>query len=179
MRTHRHHASIRPRRLGVQALFSCIAVALLAMSPLPASAAAPDLVLKDLSGKDRRVSEYIGRGRWVIVTVWSADCPICQREMYHMTFLHEEHKDKDIQVLGLSIDGYAQRAKIRDFVDDQSLNFPTLIGEPGDAGQLSGRPLLGTPTYFFFAPRGRFMTAHVGAMTQQQAEATIKRLRTR
>lgn len=177
MRMHRHSVPVRSCRLGVPVVFGFVAL-LLVITPLPAPADAPEVVLKDLSGKNRRVSEYIGHGRWVVVTVWSADCPICRREMYHMTFLHEERKDKDIQVLGLSIDGYAQRTKILDFVDEQSLNFPTLIGDRHDASRLSGRPLQGTPTYYFFAPGGRFMAAHVGAMTQRQAEAMVERLRT-
>src|SRR5581483_3249798 len=72
-------------------------------------AGAPNVPLEDLAGKPHNTNEYIGKGRWVIVTVWSADCPICQREMYHMTFLHDEHKDKDARVLGFSIDGNANR----------------------------------------------------------------------
>lgn len=142
-----------------------------------AGAEAPDLVLKDLSGKDRNINEYIGQGRWTIVPVWSADCPICRREMYHMTFLYEEHKHEGTLVLGLSIDGYEQRDKVQDFVDEQSINFPTLIGDPRDASRISGRPFGGTPTYYFFAPNGTFLTAHEGAMTQAQAERTVKRLK--
>jgi peroxiredoxin len=139
--------------------------------------ATPALTLPDLDGKPHNVSEYIGKGQWTIVTVWSADCPICRREMYHMTFLHEEHKDKDARVLGLSIDGVGQRDKAREFADDQSLNFPSLLGGPGDARRLSGQPLAGTPTYYFFAPSGKFMTQRVGALTQTQAEQVLDALR--
>lgn len=135
------------------------------------------LVLTDLSGKDRRVNEYVGQGRWVVMPVWSLDCPVCRREMYHMTFLYEQHKDNDIRVVGLSIDGDEQRERVKDFVDEQSLNFPTLIGDPAQAHRLSGRPFEGTPTYYFFAPSGKFMQQHVGAMTQGQAERTVERLK--
>ncbi len=140
-------------------------------------AAAPNVPLEDLAGKPHNTNEYIGKGRWVIVTVWSADCPICQRDMYHMTFLHDEHKDKDARVLGFSIDGNANRAKAREFAEQQSLNFPTLIGNPGDAARLSGHPLAGTPTYYFFAPDGKFMTLRVGALTQAQAERVLDALK--
>ncbi len=148
-----------------------------ALPGVAAASEAPDLALKDLSGRERNVNEYIGRGRWAIVPVWSADCPVCRRVMYHMTFLYEQHKDKGIQVLGLSVDGYEQRDKVQDFVDEQSISFPTLIGAARDASRISGRPLRGTPTYYFFTPRGRFMTEHVGAMTQAQAERMVERLK--
>jgi peroxiredoxin len=162
------------RRAVLVVFVSCVAFLQIA------HADAPNVRLPDLDGKAHNVREYIGNGRWVIVTVWSADCPICQREMYHMTFFQEEHKDRDAQVLGLSVDGMAQRDKAREFASEQSLNFPNLIGQPGDAARLSGQPLAGTPTYYFFAPNGKFVTLRVGALTQAQAESvldTIKRAR--
>lgn len=141
------------------------------------AAAGSSLLLPDLDGKIHNTSEYIGKRQWVIVAVWSADCPICRREMYHMTFLHEEHKDKDVRVLGFSIDGYGQRDKALEFANEQSLNFPNVIGNPGDAARLSGHPLAGTPTYYFFAPDGKFMTQRVGALSQTQAEHVLDTLR--
>ena len=148
-------------------------VLVLLMVPGLVLAAAPDVRLKDMDGKDHHVGEFIGQGKWTIVVVWSADCPICRRDIYHMTFFHEEHRKTDATVLGLSIDGQAGRDKARAFVNDQSLNFPNLLGEPGDPGRLSGTMFIGTPTYYVFSPEGKFMTQRIGPMTQAQAEDVI------
>ena len=110
----------------IQRIGLIFAVAL--MFPLSAPATGPDILLKDLDGKERNLNEYVGQGKWTIVAVWSADCPICRRDIYHMTFFHDEHRQKDAVVVGVSIDGYAQREKVQAFIDDQSLNFPNLIG---------------------------------------------------
>lgn len=158
------------------ALMICLLTAFTLVVSASARAAGPDIVLKDTAGNNRNVNAYIGQGRWTIVAVWSADCPICRRDIYHMTFLHEEHKGKDAQVLGLSVDGHVQRDKVIDFIDEQSLNFANLIGTPADASRLSGRPFRGTPTYYFFAPDGRFMTERVGSLTQAQAEQVLAAL---
>lgn len=147
---------------------------LLGLVPL-LMAAAPDVVLQDLSGKPRNVKEFIGNGKWTVVSVWSADCPICRRDIYHMTFFHEEHKNKDAQVLGISVDN--DRKKAQGFVDDQGLNFPNLVGGPSDASRLGGGRFIGTPTYHFFAPDGRHMTTRVGSLTQTQAEEIITQLK--
>ena len=152
---------------------------LLLMLPGMVLAAAPDIRLKDMDGKDHSVSEYIGQGKWTIVVVWSSDCPICRRDIYHMTFFHDEHRKTDATVLGLSIDGEAGRDKAKAFVNDQSLNFPNLLGEPGDPGRLSGTMFIGTPTYYFFSPEGKFMTQRIGPVTQQQAEEVIHGLQKR
>lgn len=145
--------------------------------PALALAAGPNVVLKDLTGKDRNVNEFIGQGKWTIVTVWSADCPICKRDIYHMTFFYDDHRKKDATVLGLSIDGYDHRDKAQGFVNDQSLNFPNLIGTPDDPSRLSGTMFIGTPTYYFFSPEGKFMTQRIGPITQAQAEEIIRDLK--
>jgi peroxiredoxin len=138
--------------------------------------AAPDVRLKDMDGKDHDVNEFIGQGKWTIVVVWSADCPICRRDIYHMTFFHEEHRKTDATVLGLSVDGQSGRDKARAFVNDQSLNFPNLLGEAEDPSRLSGATFIGTPTYYFFSPEGKFMTQRIGPVTQAQAEDVIRNL---
>ena len=151
----------------------------LLLAPGLVLAAAPDVRLQDMDGKDHDVSEFIGQGKWTIVVVWSADCPICRRDIYHMTFFHEEHRKADATVLGLSIDGPAGRDKAKAFVNDQSLNFPNLLGGPDDPGRLSGGMFIGTPTYYVFSPEGKFITQRIGPMTQAQAEDLIHDLEKR
>ena len=145
----------------------------LMMMPVLALAAGPDIRLMDIEGKEHNVNEYIGQGKWTVVAVWSADCPICRRDIYHMTFFYDEHRKTDATVLGLSVDGYANRRKAQAFIEEQSLNFPNLIGESEDASRLSGAMFIGTPTYYFFSPEGKFMTQRIGPVTQQQAEQII------
>jgi peroxiredoxin len=137
--------------------------------------AAPDFALPDETGKPRHVGEFIGHGRWTVVTVWSADCPICRRDIYHMTFFHDEHtKKKDATVLGVSIDGEAGRKKALEFIDEQALNFPNLIGMPDDILKFGLRRFVGTPTYLIFSPDGKIAGGHVGGATQEQIERLIE-----
>lgn len=152
-------------------------VVLLLTLLVPAWAAAADVALQDFDGKTRHTNEFIGQGKWTVVVVWSADCPICKAEIYHMTFLHDEHKNKDIAVLGLSIDGPENRAHAQRFIEDQGLNFPNLIGGPDDASLLSGTLFIGTPTYYFFSPEGQFLGQRIGPLTQELAERTIGSLK--
>jgi peroxiredoxin len=154
-----------------------LAVALLAV-PL-AAMAAPDIVLKDQDGKSRNVSEYIGQGKWTVVAVWSADCPICRREIHHMAFFHDEHRKADAQVLGLSIDSEAGRGKALGFIDDHGLSFPNLIGDPEVAATLGGGTFIGTPTYYVYSPQGRLAAQRVGPVTQEQMEDLLRQLKTK
>jgi peroxiredoxin len=161
--------------VGVRNFWKSV-VSMLCFVPLLA-AATPDLVLQDFDGKDRRVSEFIGNGRWTVVAVWSADCPICKRDIVHMTFFHEDNRKKDASVLGLSIDGIENRSKAQGFVTDQALNFPNLIGSWKDASAMSGTSFIGTPTYYVFSPQGKFVTQRIGPVTQEEMETIIERLK--
>jgi peroxiredoxin len=114
--------------------------------PLLVLAAVPNVAVRDIVGNPRNVNEFIGKGKWVVVAVWSADCPICKREIYHMTFFHDEHHNKNAEVLGLSVDGYPNKEKVRRFIEDHALNFQNLIGTPDDASLLAGTLFIGTPS---------------------------------
>ena len=136
------------------------------------TAAGPDLVLPGLDGRDRAVSEFIGRGQWTVVAIWSTDCPICKRDMHHMGFLHAEHHRNDAIVLGISIDGSARKPDIAQFIEDQGLDFVNLIGMPGQIAALGGT-FRGTPTYYIYSPKGNLVTRQVGSLTQEAAEEII------
>lgn len=149
---------------------------LLVNAAFAAAADVPELALKDLEGREHAVREFIGKGKWVVVAVWSADCPVCRREIYHMTFFHEENRKKGREVLGLSIDGWQNVEKARAFARDQALNFPNLVGDPETPIQLTGTLFIGTPTYYIFSPDGRLRAQRLGAVTQEQMESLIAEL---
>jgi peroxiredoxin len=139
--------------------------------------AAPDMVLKDIDGKSRNVNEFIGKGQWTVVAIWSVDCPICRRELYQMAFLHDANRKKDATVLGISIDGMDDRKRVVEFIDEHALSFPNLIGSAKDAAELGTGRLFGTPTYYIFSPDGRLLGQRVGAQSQEQIEDLIAQLK--
>jgi thiol-disulfide isomerase/thioredoxin len=145
--------------------------------PLVLAAAAPDLALRDVDGKSHPVREYIGRGQWTVVALWSVDCVICQRELPEVAFFHDAHKDKDARVLGVSVDGYAERARVRGFIDHHGLGFPNLLGERADVAGFGGGALRGTPTYLIFTPDGRLAARHVGASQPDFLDRELARLK--
>ncbi len=135
----------------------------------PLAVAGPDLVLPDLDGRRRAVTEFIGQGKWTVVAIWSADCSICKRDMHEMGFFHDAHHRKDAVVLGISIDGSARKPDIIQFASDKGLDFVNLIGTPAHMAVFDG-PFRGTPTYYVYSPKGNLVARQVGSMTQEAAE---------
>jgi len=143
------------------------------------SAAAPDLALKDLQGNSKSVGEYIGHGKWTVVMLWAHDCPICNQEVGQLSFFHDEHKNKDATVLGVSIDGSAGIDKARGFVTNHAVDFPNLIIEPDQEliGKFGGGQFIGTPTFYLYSPEGELAAKHVGPVSQEDLEAFIASFR--
>lgn len=56
---------------------------------------------RDVSGKPVRLSDYVGRGNYVLVDFWASWCRPCHEEIPNLARLHREFKDKGLTVLGL------------------------------------------------------------------------------
>jgi len=147
---------------------------LLLIFPLVVSAG-PDLVLKDFNGKNRNVSDYVGKGKWAVVVIWAHNCHVCNNEIHHMAFFHDAHKDKDAIVLGVTVDGWDKRKKAQGFVDTHALNFPNLIAEPRQdvLRKFGGGDFYGTPTFYVYSPKGELLARQIGPISQEDLENFI------
>lgn len=153
-----------------------IAGLLFLFTPFLVLAAPPDLVLKDFNGKDRNINEFIGKGKWVAVMIWAHDCHICNQEVHQMTFFHDEHKNKDAIVLGVSIDGMDKIKEASKFVKRHSLNFTSLIAEPEHEVliKFGGGPFFGTPTFYIYDPKGELVARNIGPVSGEDIERFMK-----
>lgn len=139
--------------------------ALALMLLLPAVAAA---TLRDLDGRVRQLEEFTGHGQWTVVMIWASDCMICNAEAHRYVDFHTFHQDEDAKVLGISMDGQGGLADAKAFIQEHSVNFPNLIGEPEDVAamytRLTGLPWRGTPSFLIYGPQGELRAQQVGAV---------------
>lgn len=148
---------------------------LLAAMVSAAHAAGPSVQLHDLEGKPRNASEFIGHGKWVVVVVWAHDCRVCAEEIDEMNALHKARSDRDVSVLGVSIDGRTKLEAARAFVSRHNLPFTNLVAEPEKELMMrfGGGPFIGTPTYYFYHPSGKIVSRNVGPTSRKDVEKFI------
>ncbi len=143
----------------------------------PAFAQVPDVSLQGLDGRAHHLSEYIGRGKWVIVNIWGPRCPPCRGEMPILNDFHEQHRQTDAIVLGMALDfpsfGYAREDEVRAFVDDYFISFPILLGDQEIASLIGGKTLSAVPTTYFFHPDGKLTARWKGTVTENELEEYI------
>ena len=93
-----------------------------------------------------------------------------------MSFFHDEHKNKDAIVLGVSIDGQAKRQQAAAFIERHGLDFPNLITEPKQEimQRFGAGSFVGTPTYYIYNPQGELLAKNAGAISQEDIEAFMR-----
>ena len=91
---------------------------------------APDFVLKSLSGKNLRLSEY--RGEVVMLTFWAAWCGDCRAQLEELGAMRDRYQDAGVELLAVSLDQNARATG--DAAADAT--YPVLHDAGGEVGRL-------------------------------------------
>jgi len=151
---------------------------LLLSLPLPLAAAGAPLSLQRVDGTWHAMSDYIGKGHWVVVNVWSPTCSFCVRELPNVERLKARHKDDGLIVLGVTLDypsfNYGRMDVIRSFLSHHPLDYPIFLADIDQASTLIGNRLVGIPLTAIYHPDGRVLARWPGNINVDEIEDFMK-----
>jgi thiol-disulfide isomerase/thioredoxin len=97
------------------------------LRPWTGDATPPGLVLKDLQGREHRLSDY--RGKVVVVNFWATWCEPCREEMPAMQRLQERLAGQPFAIL--AVDFGEGDARVKSFLEKLPLEFTFLLDRDG------------------------------------------------
>ncbi len=109
----------------------------LVAGPAPAAEpkAAPPFRVRALSGETLDLGELTARGP-VLLDFWATWCKPCLASLPELETLHRRFAPRGLTVIGISVDGPRNFAKVRPFARRLGLTFPIALDEDGGLQRL-------------------------------------------
>ncbi|MBR4643671.1 MAG: AhpC/TSA family protein [Bacteroidaceae bacterium] len=102
----------------------------------------------EYEGQKQSLSDYVGKGQYVMVDFWGSWCGACKAAMPKVIALHEKYKDKNFTALGVAVNEIAP--KTLEAVKKLNIPFPQILNTGQKALELYD--LQYVPHYILFGP---------------------------
>ncbi len=137
---------------------------------------APSYSARTLAGDSISLARL--RGTPVVLNVWATWCEPCRREIPFLESLYRRHRDRRLEVIGVSVDAPGQKAAVEDFARSLGMSYPIWLDPDG---RVNLRFLaMGVPSTYVIDREGILLWKHLGELRETTpgfAEALAQALR--
>lgn len=126
-------------------------------------------IVKDMDGRDVKLSDY--RGRPLIVNFWFIDCPPCRKEVPAFVDLVKKYGDRGFTILGLSVQDTPEA--MRAFAKEFNVNYPLFVATGRDDITAAYRATFAYPVSWFIKADGTVSLKHLGTGTPEWFETQV------
>lgn len=127
---------------------------------------APSYEAVTLDGDPVSLSDL--RGDVVLLNVWATWCAPCRQEIPELQSLYEEHSERGLRVVGVTVDTRSAAPQVRQFIDDFDMTYD--VWWDPDQTVLSKFEAVGVPLTVLIDREGRIVWRHLGAFQRGDPE---------
>ena len=101
-----------------------------------------------------KLSDYVGKGNYVLVDFWASWCGPCKREIPNLVKILKKHQDKGLTVLGVAVWDKVEDTK--QAIETFKIEWPVMLDAQTGPTDLYG--ISGIPHIILFAPDGTIVS---------------------
>ncbi len=121
----------------------------------------PEIVLKDINGKNKNVSEYSKSGKITIISFWATWCTPCKKELTNIAAVYDEWQEKyGLELVAVSTDNSRNVAKVKPYVNGQAWDFDCLLDVNEDLKRALNA--VSIPFTILLDANGKIVYSHTG-----------------
>ena len=107
----------------------------------------------EYEGKTTRLSDYVGRGQYVLVDFWASWCAPCRGEIPNLIAAYNKYKDKGLVVLGVA--AWDEPEATKKAIEEDKIPYPQILNSQKIGTDIYG--ITGIPHIILFAPDGTIL----------------------
>ena len=104
-------------------------------------------------GKTQKLSDFVGKGKYVLVDFWASWCPPCRAEIPNLVNVHNKYKSDKFTVLGVALNDKPENSK--KIMKDLGITYPQILNAGNDVAYLYN--IKGIPEIMLFGPDGTIL----------------------
>jgi len=136
----------------------------------PLQGYAPDFTLPDLNGHKVSLSDF--RGKIIILDFFTTWCKGCRMLIPSLNRLYQKYKDKNVLILGISLDGFSTPEPLSKFLQEEGITYPLLIGNEEVVRKYGGISII--PYIVIIDTQGKIYKVSQGYIEGEYLEKYIK-----
>lgn len=112
-----------------------------------------DIKMENPDGKTVSLSDYIGKGKYILIDFWAAWCAPCRRQMPELVSLYKQFKSKPFEIVGVSFD--TNEADWLSAIKEMDMTWPQMCDLKGwDSEAIMLYAIQGIPHTVLVSPDG-------------------------